>query len=70
PAGEGGDGCLPDGIAAALGGLIGASIGAPLGAIVGALIPTWRQRYPPKGFRAGLGPQDHRRFGFSASVSF
>ncbi len=67
---EGGDGCLPGGIAAALGGLIGASVGAPLGAIVGALIPKWRQWDPPKGLRVSLVPHGHRRFGFNASVSF
>ncbi len=67
---EGGDGCLPGGIAAVLGGLIGASVGAPLGAIVGALIPKWRQWDPPKGLRVSLVPHGHRRFGFNASVSF
>ena len=51
-------------------GLAGAAGGALLGGLIGAMVPKWKQRFPPRGFRATIGPQRHGRFGFNASVLF
>ena len=51
-------------------GLFGAAGGASLGGLMGKMVPKWKQRFPPRDFRATIGPQGQGRFGFNASVLF